>query len=700
MKHQLCGEIEDALNARATWAERQVLFYRMRHHGNRRMAKPYPNAADLHFPLIDSLIERMKPFYFQQLYGTEQFASFVSLQTQAPELTSAVAQWFDYRLKQKSNFEREMMAVIDFLCMYSSRIPLKITWDVEDKYVCFDAIDPMFFIVPDKTVELSDSPWVVHVLQLTKSQYKKNDKFKQDEGFVKSITGRYSSNQNNYWQEKTQREGITYGTGDDMIVLWEIYKQKNGQIQVETYSPMRMDESDAVRDPFTLTYDHNSYPFVGFRTEIKDKGWYSPRGISEKVAAFEDAMCRLWNSEFDFIDFFSKPLWQNDGQFTNTGVVQFLPGSTLPQGIKPAQMPEPPIDLAQTMEEIRATAEYLIGIPDLSGSQHLQGRPGSRGDVTATQIQAIVGQSSMSDDMRARVFRKDAQDVYKMAYSLLYQYDRDSLMYVLNDEQLTIPPAALHSEYQIMPNGSADSWNKPLQLQKAISRKTLFANSPYIRQGELDKSILEIDDPSLIKRLYQQPGDELAAQGEAQAQEISIMLLGWPAAVQKSDDDKTHLQTIQGFIDRRVQTGEPITPEFAILCLQHIQQHDQALVAKKDPQVPQIRQQLAPLNQYLASIAQSAQQTPQNIIPGPGAPPPSGATPGKTQNAPGQDEFQMEKDKQDSATKLMNAFASLIKAGVPVSTEDINAALAQANMPPLQTAPPAAPPPMPAAPTV
>ncbi len=78
-KFPLFNDIQDALKSRVDWASRQVTFYKLRHQGLRRINKPYPNAADLHFPLVDTMIERIKPFYFQQLYATEQFATFVSL---------------------------------------------------------------------------------------------------------------------------------------------------------------------------------------------------------------------------------------------------------------------------------------------------------------------------------------------------------------------------------------------------------------------------------------------------------------------------------------------------------------------------------------------------------------------------------------------------------------------------------------------
>ena len=150
-------------------------------------------------------------------------------------------------------------------------------------------------------------------------------------------------------------------------------------------------------------------------------------------------------------------------------------------------MPSPPIDFDKEMQSTRALAEYMISIPDLGAAQHLTGQ--TQADrVTATQINAIVGQSGMSDDMRARVFRLGLGQLYKMCWSLYRQYDKNDLIYVLDDEQLTLPPDALYGEYIITPNGSADSWNKPLQYQKAVGRLQMFRGSPFWRQNELEKS--------------------------------------------------------------------------------------------------------------------------------------------------------------------------------------------------------------------
>ena len=98
------------------------------------------------------------------------------------------------------------------------------------------------------------------------------------------------------------------------------------------------------------------------------------------------------------------------------------------------------------------------------------------------------------------------------------------------------------------------------------------------------------------------------------------MLLGFPAVVEPKDDDKAHIQSMEGFIQRRVQTGEPITPEFARLVLQHGAEHDNALAQKGDPALNQVRAQMQPMLQFLGQIAatQDQGQMPSNVVPGPG----------------------------------------------------------------------------------
>src|SRR5438105_427960 len=186
---ELYKQILDALKDRTEWELRQALFYRMRYMGVRRKFKPYPGCADQHFPLCDGLIERDKPFYYQQLYATDTLASFVSLKSQEDSLTTAIGSWFDYGLKQKSNFETEILAGIDHM-EQNGRTPVKLYWDADKKQLAFQEIDPRDFIVPKYAAGIQSSPWIVHVVKMSDNDYKANPNFKQDSDFVKSITGK------------------------------------------------------------------------------------------------------------------------------------------------------------------------------------------------------------------------------------------------------------------------------------------------------------------------------------------------------------------------------------------------------------------------------------------------------------------------------------------------------------------------------
>ncbi len=164
------------LKARIEWERRQAVFYKLRHGGVNRKNPPYPGAANLHFPLCDSIWERMKSFYVQQLYGTDTFASFVSEKPQQDALSTAAACWFDYRLKQKSNFEEKTMAAIDYMGM-SGRGVLKLYWSNKYKKLCFESVDPLYFIVPPTANSLEDADRVVHVLHMSEDAYRRNDNF-------------------------------------------------------------------------------------------------------------------------------------------------------------------------------------------------------------------------------------------------------------------------------------------------------------------------------------------------------------------------------------------------------------------------------------------------------------------------------------------------------------------------------------------
>jgi len=303
---------------------------------------------------------------------------------------------------------------------------------------------------------------------------------------------------------------------------------------------------------------------------------------------------------------------QTQSGITNPANFKTGPGKVAPYGLDVITVPTMPSMLGEMKQFTRALAEYRVSMPDLGNAEHLTPYGNEGGKKTAREVSAVMDLSGMSNDVRARVFRLDLGELLNLSWSILVQYANSELQYVLQDQVLTLDGSVLHAEYEIQPNGSPDSWNKQGQLAKAVNRFQMFNQDPYIDQGELRKSVLELDDPRLVKRLYRDPQQQQGDQMEQQAVEIILMQQGFPAQVNPADDDKTHLVCLGQYVQRRLAMSERITPEFARLALQHGSAHDQALQQKKDPALKQIRAQGAQIIQVLQAIAQSDQQ---NVIP-------------------------------------------------------------------------------------
>jgi hypothetical protein len=570
---QLHAEILGDIKARSVWEQRQTTFYKMRHDGLRRSRKPWPGAADLHFPLGDTIIAKLKPYYFEQLFATDTLATFIAKKSQDAALTTAAAQHFDYKLKQRSNLETEVLTWVDHM-LQSGRSVMKIFWDPVGKCVAFDAIDPTKIIVPPKCRDTRTTHRLVHVMNMSRSAYSENKNWKQDAEFVMTISGRGTDQETEHGgkqQEKDMREGLTYAADDNEIIVWEVYQREGGKILVDTYSPLN--PQTPIRPRFELPYDHKMMPFVDVPYEIKDKGWYGSRGIMELIAPFESSLCKLWNEKMDCMTLYNRPLFKTGRDIPNAANLQMHPGQILPFDVTPIQHGQPPMSFDQEMISTRAVAEQRVAMPDFGMGQVLN----TRDRRTATEIGEISEMAGQSLDLRMRIFRKSLGRAYQQAWALLVQYDYEALEYCFMENNLALDKAALHGDYAIAPTGSADGVSKHWIFQKAVARFQMFNNDPYVNQGELRKSVLEADEASLVKRLYTSPQQVAADQMEDQAQEITILARGFPAAVHPADDHTVHIQTVLGYLQQRAQTGAQFDPIEHQRLMEHISQHMEAL---------------------------------------------------------------------------------------------------------------------------
>ncbi|MGH7979638.1 MAG: hypothetical protein ACREE6_09700, partial [Limisphaerales bacterium] len=337
---------------RLPWEQKQRIFSTMRHEGLRRRSRPFATAADGHYPAIDMAIRKQKPFWLGQIMSGNRLASFVSTRPQADALAEAAADWFNHRVFEKSNFLRRMRTVVDVMLLRGRGV-LKITTDpFEDNALVFEAIDPMFLLVPDMADDLKEADEFVHIQQWTVPRYQRNRRFDQSPETVRQIRGvEQMDTLLQYVRDKQLREGITHSTNAYVIILWEHWVKNDNGWTVYTYSPQNPELK--IRAPFACPYKFGggsaagnggrparvSLPFFSFQAEVKDPGWYSPRGLGELLAPVEAYLTKLWNEKADAITFSNRPVLTADGEIPNVASLRWQPGEIITANIKGVPMP-------------------------------------------------------------------------------------------------------------------------------------------------------------------------------------------------------------------------------------------------------------------------------------------------------------------------------------------------------------------------
>jgi hypothetical protein len=546
------------IRSRINWERKQVDYYRARHNGIARQNKPWPKAADLHFPLIDTNIEKLKPLFFQQIVGMDVVAQFVPFQPQMAAATSTAERLFDYKLREKSNLQDEALSWIDWTLM-SGRGVMKVTWNGSKGRLDYTAIDPMYIVVPQHTKDLQDADRIVHIMPMSVDAYKRAGIYNTDDELLKKIKGdgvSYSdSGHNNLRSARRIREGLTHDKSDDKIIVWEVYeRQQDGGWVIYTWSPNEPDID--LRDPMMLPYDHGMAPFVDFAYEIKDKGWYSPRGIAEIMAPFESYLCYLWNQKADAMQLYNKPLYRAEREVPNTLNLRLPPGGVLPYGIAPVQQAQPPISFDQDMIATRSIAEQRVANPDYGIGQLTE----TKNRRTATEVDAISAQSAQAGDLRARIFRMALGKLYKMSWSLLMQFDRDTQYRFLGSVE-QMDPAAMHDNYFIEPKGGANEVNKDRILQRLFGYKQAFAQSPWIDQSVIDRQILATADPDLVPMAFHDPNLKQQDEVTDETRNIPALLIGGQIPVKKGDDYHSRVGVLMSYLQAARQKGQMLPPD-------------------------------------------------------------------------------------------------------------------------------------------
>ena len=585
------------LTERDAWESKQRVFYQMRHDGLPRKSKPFPTAADAHYPEIDMAIRRHKPFWNGQVTAGKRLAEFISLADETNATADAAADFFDFEVTQRSEFFRVLRVVFDTMGLRGRGI-IKATVDPFENYaLCFQNVDPLFLLVPGEADDLKGADQFVHVRRMTVKQYQFDRRYNQDSGVLELIRGGDEKGFDELFEDKRTREGITHSTDKRTILVWEHYDRTPGGWTVHTYSPQWPDL--VLRKPFGVPYKIEgkvSLPFFSFVCEVKDEGWYSPRGFGELLAPLEQYLTKLWNEKADFMTFANRPIYTGDKEMQNTANYRWQPGEYIPGNIRSVQNAPPSMDFNNEMMFVKGIAEQQTQSPDFG---IMQGQ--STGDTnkprTAREINQISALQQTGTNDMGLLLRDSLSKLYKHVWGLLCQFrDRDWTYYSVN-KLGTLPEEAVHTKYLVQPDGSPDGWNVGQRIQQALFERDAFRGDPNVNQELLTERTLGAFGGRTSKKLFIPTNVKAATEAEDEAQEISILREGFPAAVTAGEDHATRAMIDLGWLQKQNAVGAQLDPIAMQRVQEHLAVHVQYMRKTNPPAYQQFVQQVQMMEQ-------------------------------------------------------------------------------------------------------
>lgn len=599
--NELHKEILQAIQDRTSWEEEQKLWFLMRRDGLRRTNRSSWQ-ADLHYPLIDSVIEKLKPFYYNQFASGMRIPQFTPLRRNMEAFAESCADVFDRELKQRTNFETTVLSAIDFM-LERGRGIVKVRHDIKGKDLVFESIDPVYIIMPAAASDFQTADWFTHVKRVTKKQYQMTPQYNQDPDLVYRLCGGRDDLPAQLQTEKEMREGITHSPKPNEIIIWEVFVRDSDGWAVVTYSPTAPDA--LIRQSFRLSYNYRGKafaPFVSLVADIGEDGWYAPRGVAAKLDHFESYLCKTWNAKADFLAFISKPLFSGESP-TNQTNYRLQPGDFLPRETQMLQMPQLPPGIQEELMHTRAVAEQSIMVPDF-GVNGMDGKNDSR---TATEVDYIRAISSFGVDLKGKVFRQGISQLLQYSWAILVKEKLAAVTQDISDDADILPQEALAQQYLIEPSGSPEQWNKQAQVQRALARYQTLQGNPFVDPMELAKQLVAADDARLVRNLIKDPGLKKASEQEDEAKEVLLLMSGFPAVVEPGEDHQARIQVLAGKLQQLGENGVPVDPVAARLIQEHMAVHVQYLRQQNPRTAKALEAAMIQADQSAAMIPQQPQ---------------------------------------------------------------------------------------------
>lgn len=524
--------IQEDISGRDTWNKKDNLILKRRLGERPTSKKPYPSAPEPIVNILNDTISYRTDMEISMIMNAPFFAYFIPINDTPPEQAMMAQRGFDTLLRHFMRYRKRKEEAVD--CKNArgfSVIKRKRDFSRELNQVIpsFETVDPKDIIVPVDTQEISDAERVVHVLRWSQRKLKEKkqngwkniDKLLVDQDTESRSRTSTESEEDNALKVVSKLLGINVSDFiNDTIVIWEIWHYAT-EWDVEHGKEYELKKDEPCRTYicpdfpefllFAKTVPTEEWPFTQHRFENRSRGYYDTFGLGHTCMDDHLAASMLMKRKLIWADYSTRPLLEDGGMGgDNNTSVKWSPGSTLPPGLKIAEMPAPPAHLDFDIDYFKRDASQRAG-----GGMNIFSGQASRDsgiEKTATEVnvqsarEAMLSSASTDrfNDADRELFRAMWEDCKKLGVSLP-MINGDKSLGQMNT-------SVYEHDYIIVPAGSQKTLNPDMQFIKwkeafifAVANIQLVPNLNV--EAELKRG-LAMFDPQLTQTLFIDPNKQ------------------------------------------------------------------------------------------------------------------------------------------------------------------------------------------------
>jgi len=348
-----------------------------------------------------------------------------------------------------------------------------------------------------------------------------------------------------------------------------------------------------------LPYSHGLFTYVKHDFELKSPRWYSSRGVPEKIRGLHQTIEKMYNARLIRDEFNNAPMWRVSKQLGLAGdEIRFRPGQIIEAETGEVEQINKGITVDMSSERLeqqaKAYAEEYLSIADFS----LRSAVNPGGSRTATEIQTVQQSSGRQISADIALFLETLSEVAQHMYFIL----KDSVDTPRYVGGTLLKPEDFLVKVNISWVGSVEATDAELQNQRALSRIQILmqgaAPAGLLTQENMynlfydwlnrDRDI-ENPDTFLTK-----PAEMRSQDVERQQEEIVRMRMGFDAAVHPNDNDDTHLQVVEAYMQDPNNAQALADQNFVGRLEKHISIHLQSEGMKNGQKNPGIKKETQP----------------------------------------------------------------------------------------------------------